>query len=113
MEKLVQLVFLAFIGFVLGTIFGLWGTYVTMHLWNWFVVPTTNLHPIGFFLMWGLMIFVHAFKGYKIPDSSNNEFDFGETIGKIINIQLTYAFCYTFALFCGYIVHTLSHVTVN
>lgn len=94
--------------YAIGFLFSFWSAFVCMHLWNWFLVPTIGVAPIGFFYMMGVMVTFHAIKGYPANKEEKKEEHEGtwETLKAAGKPFVTYILCYAFALLSGWIIHT-------
>ena len=94
------------IGILITIPFSLWNTYVCMHLWNWFMVPSFNIQPITFFLMWGLIITFHAFKGYNVTkEEESKKLNWDELLIKGLKTSLTSSTAMGIAFLMGYVIH--------
>lgn len=51
---------------VAGLATGLYPTFVSQQLWNWFLVPTFNTSPISFPAMWGLLLLVNLLSDFSL-----------------------------------------------
>jgi hypothetical protein len=46
---------------VMGSVVGLYTTFVLQSLWNWFVTETFHLAPVSFWAMYGLVLIIGMF----------------------------------------------------
>lgn len=68
--------------YLLGCLANIYTAIVAMFYWNWFVVPSANLHPISFLGMVGVIIFVrlisnHLFRGTEFINEQKWNLVFG------------------------------------
>lgn len=94
-------------GLGLAFVFSMWSSFVTMKLWNWFVIPIFGLEPIHYWAMFGMMIAFQAIKGYKYkPTPKEDEnLDSKEKLEVFAKAALTQVTTYAFALLMGWLVH--------
>ncbi len=93
-----------FFGIVASCLFSsFWNTFVTMHLWNWFVVPVFHLSVITFWSMFGILLSILAITG--ISKYNKTDEDDKSTMEKYLKVFLISFFGYGFMGFIGYIIH--------
>jgi len=94
---------LLFLGGMMALILGaIWGGFVLVVLWGWFIVPAFHVAQISIVLAIGINCIVRLLT-YTIPAARQED---KEDAAKALTVALAWSFFYPLVVLgCGYVVH--------